>query len=178
VVAAHGNQWAKIAAQFPGRTTAGVRNRWFRLQEEDRRARCADVQLPPFWGEHSRASSTESISSTGSHDDRIKWRADEDRLIFDIIAQKGRDWRKIAQMLPGRSEQAIRNRLYRLSSHASISRSQGCWTSEEDQLIMASVQELGKRWILVAQRLPGRTEDSIRNRYTRLFRAAQRAAAA
>eukprot|EP00965_Chrysotila_dentata_P038973 1295054-Pleurochrysis_carterae.AAC.1 len=80
VVTAHGNQWAKVAAQLPGRTAAGVRNRWSRLQEDDNRAANANAHSQSFWGAQNRASCSDSASLTCSHDDRIKWRADEDRL--------------------------------------------------------------------------------------------------
>jgi hypothetical protein len=42
------------------------------------------------------------------------------------------------------------------------------WSREEDAIIFASVAELGHRWFIIAQRLRGRTEHAIRNRYHRL----------
>lgn len=78
----------------------------------------------------------------------------------------GRKWRKCAQLMPGRTEHAIRNRFYRLSTQVDASLSRGNWSAEEDDIILQSVEELGNRWIVIAQRLPGRTEDAIRNRCT------------
>ena len=42
------------------------------------------------------------------------------------------------------------------------------WTRAEDAVIVNSVQELGHKWFQIAQRLPGRTDHAIRNRYHRL----------
>ena len=42
------------------------------------------------------------------------------------------------------------------------------WTRAEDATIVQSVAELGHKWYLIAQRLPGRTDHAIRNRYHRL----------
>ena len=42
------------------------------------------------------------------------------------------------------------------------------WSRAEDATIVRSVHELGHKWYLIAQRLPGRTDHAIRNRYHRL----------
>ena len=44
------------------------------------------------------------------------------------------------------------------------------WTSAEDELIRSSVQRLGcKKWRAIAAQLPGRSDDAVRNRWSRLF---------
>merc|ERR1719453_1630014 len=42
------------------------------------------------------------------------------------------------------------------------------WTKAEDDTILASVTELGHKWNRIAERLPGRTDHAIRNRFHRL----------
>lgn len=42
------------------------------------------------------------------------------------------------------------------------------WTPDEDAIIVTSVHELGLKWRKIAARLPGRSDDSVRNRWNRL----------
>ena len=44
------------------------------------------------------------------------------------------------------------------------------WSKEEDEIILASVEEFGPKWLDIAARLPGRTDHAARNRYHRLQR--------
>jgi len=89
-------------------------------------------------------------------------------MILDSVAELGRKWRLIATRVPHRTEQALRNRFYRLS-HGGEASAHGSWSPEEDAVIMNSVQALGRRWGLIAQQLTDRTEDAVRNRFTRLL---------
>ena len=42
------------------------------------------------------------------------------------------------------------------------------WTEEEDKTIMSMVKEFGFRWTLIASKLEGRSDSSVRNRHHRL----------
>jgi len=42
------------------------------------------------------------------------------------------------------------------------------WTDEEDSIVHVAVRALGTQWQAVADRLPGRTADAVRNRWHRL----------
>jgi len=42
------------------------------------------------------------------------------------------------------------------------------WSPEEDRTILEAVDELGQKWRVVAQRLVGRSDDAVRNRWKRL----------
>mmetsp|Transcript_25314 Transcript_25314/g.59036 ORF Transcript_25314/g.59036 Transcript_25314/m.59036 type:complete len:534 (+) Transcript_25314:113-1714(+) len=131
-----------------------------------------------------------------SSGNRKEWSGDEDRIIIESVSSLGCKWRHIAQLLPGRSDDAVRNRWSRLREQVeqslpgfparsggdgggrSRSRSADSdellptdkaprlgWTPAEDAIIEAGVSELGHRWLLIASRLPGRTDHAIRNRW-------------
>jgi len=42
------------------------------------------------------------------------------------------------------------------------------WSAEEDALIRSGVEQLGCRWRVIAAQLPGRSDDAVRNRWSRL----------
>ena len=42
------------------------------------------------------------------------------------------------------------------------------WTEAEDELILASVEKYGSKWRKIAELLPGRSDDAVRNRCNRL----------
>ena len=45
------------------------------------------------------------------------------------------------------------------------------WTFEEDGFILNMVEQHGKRWSMIASCLPGRSDNSVRNRYNRMEQA-------
>jgi hypothetical protein len=49
----------------------------------------------------------------------------------------------------------------------------GNWTSEEDQLISKLYNEYGPRWSLIWRHVPGRTENSVKNRFYSMVRRLQ-----
>ena len=129
------------------------------------------------------------MASGRNGSERKEWSTAEDDTIRNGVALHGCKWRKIAAMLPGRSDDAVRNRWARLNDGgadggggggAVVRRPRGeraagepkaervSWSRAEDATIVHSVAELGHKWYLIAQRLPGRTDHAIRNRYHRL----------
>lgn len=143
-----------------------------------------------------RSSSNPPSSRIGG--ERKEWTPAEDALIRDGMLKYGARWRRIAERLPGRSDDAVRNRWNRLKDisdgqpspssaqspsgppfvarrNTSTSSSEGAgkperisWTPAEDRTILKSVMELGNKWNKLAERLPGRTDHAIRNRFHRL----------
>ena len=111
---------------------------------------------------------------------KTPWQASEDTTIQSMVAKVGSRWELIASLLPGRSEDAVRNRYHRLQKMETVgeglqkasrpTRVSGHerWTAEEDRLILEGVAEFGLAWRKVAARLQNRSDSSVRNRYGRL----------
>jgi len=122
---------------------------------------------------------------------RKEWTPEEDAIIRYGVEHK-HGWRHIASQLPGRSDDAVRNRWKRLKEPsdgppttppglpggtaeakepkpAKPKQERVTWSPAEDAIICSSVQQYGHKWGSIAQRLPGRTEHAIRNRYQRLL---------
>ncbi|KAL3908692.1 MAG: hypothetical protein SGPRY_009700 [Prymnesium sp.] len=97
---------------------------------------------------------------------RKEWTAEEDSFIKKAVAHN-KGWRYIATRLPGRSDDAVRNRWKRLRDPSEKERV--TWSPAEDQVILDCVKQFGHKWGVIAQRLPGRTEHAIRNRHQRLI---------
>ena len=130
----------------------------------------------------------------GGGGSRKDWEPWEDEAIRNFVESKGPKWRAIAAMLPGRSDDAVRNRWVRVQGGGRAANGGGVgadaavgaaaaaaprqpnpkreqrqsWTAEEDAIISQSVGEAGNRWSLIVTRLPNRTEHAIRNRWHRL----------
>ncbi len=45
------------------------------------------------------------------------------------------------------------------------------WTTAEDELIRSMVGEIGTKWRQIAAKMPGRSDDAVRNRFSRLNRS-------
>ena len=45
---------------------------------------------------------------------------------------------------------------------------------DEDRIIMESVREFGTRWSYIVKRMPGRTDNAIKNRYNSAMRRQKR----
>ena len=126
------------------------------------------------------------------------WTAEEDESIIHGVLKHGTAWDVVAQEVGTRSADSVRNRWQRIknrplkSGHGSLHGSkvkvdptmangitaqdlyvaaQPGWsrfTQHEDGIIMDAVARMGKQWRKIAELLPGRTENSVRNRHTRI----------
>lgn len=173
------------------------------MQEAHQAARRRQPPLPP----------PAAAANIAERVPRKEWSPEEDEFIIKSVDDNGCRWRHIAASLPGRSDDAVRNRWNRLrglpdfSGHQAhpvkghsvhgthhrkkksaapglgwadssyvqmdlspekIKPDRTSWKPKEDAIIAQSVAELGHRWYLIAERLPGRTDHAIRNRWHRL----------
>jgi|MesohylFT_1024984.scaffolds.fasta_scaffold61909_1 hypothetical protein len=94
-------------------------------------------------------------------------------LMVLLLPYAGPRWAVIAQSLSGRTDDAVRNRYLRLSkkngdlSQRDSLKKGDMWTTAEDDLINDGVQRYGQKWHVIADFLPGRSANAVRNRYLR-----------
>ncbi|XP_020593302.1 myb-like protein L, partial [Phalaenopsis equestris] len=92
-----------------------------------------------------------------------RWSIDEDkRLKIAVILFGAKNWKKIAQFIPGRTQSQSRERwLNCLDPSLNLER----WTEEEDAKFFAAIAEHGHSWSKVAACIPGRTDNQCRRRW-------------
>uniref|UniRef100_A0A7S2PJ93 Uncharacterized protein n=1 Tax=Leptocylindrus danicus TaxID=163516 RepID=A0A7S2PJ93_9STRA len=93
------------------------------------------------------------------------WTEEEDMVVKNIVLKYGVDnvkWSKIAKHLQGRIGKQCRERWY---NHLNPSIKKGNWTVQEDEVLFRSQFVFGNRWSEISKLLPGRTENSVKNRF-------------
>lgn len=91
-----------------------------------------------------------------------QWTAEEDQLLIRLARQCNRDWSKIVEFFPNKSVANVKKRY--LNKHSPHIRKFN-WTPQEDKIILALYAEQGCSWIQIAEHLPGRQPDAIKNRF-------------
>nr|XP_043615720.1 transcription factor MYB98-like [Erigeron canadensis] len=92
-----------------------------------------------------------------------QWNPEEDRLLVQLVMQHGdRKWSLVAEKLPGRIAKQCRDRW---QNHLRPDITKDAWSEEEDKLLIAIHKEVGNKWSEIARRLPGRSENTIKNHW-------------
>ena len=103
------------------------------------------------------------------------WTKEEDDIIILCMQTGVTKWAKIAEQIPGRLGKQCRERWL---NHLDPTIKKGEWTAEEDAALMAAQAAHGNSWTKVAEALPGRSENAVKNRWNSAFHVKARKQAA
>lgn len=114
------------------------------------------------------SNSSDCFSDEDSRMDDVEadWTEDDDeKLRVAVILCKEKNWKKIAEQIPGKTPAQCMHR-YKASLNPDTLKVKGRWTPEEDQMLADLVKEHGtKNWRFIASHLKGRLPKQCRERW-------------
>lgn len=103
-----------------------------------------------------------------------RWTFEEDSFLMSFIPRFGKHWTRAARELnvelhKGESIRQGRHCRERWRNHLNPLLKKTPWTENEDFILINNHMRKGNSWSAIAKYLPGRTEHSVKNRYSQLL---------
>ncbi|XP_010435898.2 PREDICTED: transcription factor MYB98-like [Camelina sativa] len=103
---------------------------------------------------------------------KAKWTKSEDTELKKIVKEvEPNKWTKIAKKLKGRTGKQCKERW---ENHLHPDIKDTPWTKEEDQILIELHNIVGTKWVKIAQKLPGRSPNGIKNHWNTTMRRVQK----
>lgn len=98
---------------------------------------------------------------------RHKFTSEEDEKIARLVEEHGRDWRLVANEIPGLNSRQCRER-YVFYLDPNIANQE--WSEDDMQKLIELVQEYGKTWTKITQFFPNRSVINVKNQWQKMMR--------
>jgi hypothetical protein len=100
------------------------------------------------------------------------WTREEDETIIEFVRTHGsRDWSQLSELLPGRIGKQCRERW---TNNLDPALSHAPWTQNEDAVLTELHKRFGNAWVQIAQLMPGRSDNTVKNRWHLIVRKSDR----
>jgi hypothetical protein len=99
---------------------------------------------------------------------RINFTQEEDNYLIQLVQENGiENWKKISILLTTKNSGQCENRW---NYHLNPSINQRKWTEEEDMMLIANINQIGKKWVKISKLFFHRTDAQCKNRFKQLQR--------
>eukprot|EP00741_Cyanophora_paradoxa_P003021 tig00000663_g2933.t1 len=122
---------------------------------------------------HTRASRVRQSVKAPVRRVKVGWSPEEDNLLFDLVYRLGtKSWCVVASELEKHigTQRTGKQARERFLNHLSPDISKTAWTAEEDRLLIALHAQFGNKWAEISRRMPGRSDNNIKNRWNSALR--------
>lgn len=149
-------------------------------QKRTRNALASSTMPPP-----SQASDTRRAAGQRGWSRRsASWTTEEDATLVELVKKESavppsitasKTWSRVAAQLTNRTGKQCRER-YLNQLKPGIRRDP--WSPEEERILREAHAKIGNKWVTIANQLPGRTDNCVKNHWNSMLRKRQRRDAA